>query len=244
MNRNLLGKVESALRSVFNPRDVDGVVTLSVPVQYPSGSLASIEVAGGLETVWISDRGMGFFEAENMGADLSYGRFAQAEADQRGISFDGRSVFALKLPVNQLAAGIIAVANGSAAAAVATIRYEQEKKLQEGNRKVYEKVKQAFPEADVTHQLEVDGARTSWVVHNVVRIKNRTGIFEPATNHPASVSSKFLMFSDLSARQSISLNVVVRNPKELDARGQMLRDVAQIISVDAPVEIYRKGFIH
>ncbi len=244
MNRNLLGKVESALRSAFSPRDSDGVVTMSVPVQYPSGSLASVEISGGLEEVWISDRGLGFFETEISGADLSYGRFAQAEADKRGISFDGRSLFGLKIPVEQLAAGIVAVANGSVAAAVATIRYEHEKKVQEGNRKVYEKVKQAFPEADVTHQLEVDGARTSWVVHNVVRIQNRTGIFEPATSHPASVSSKFLMFSDLSSRQSITLNAVMKNPRELDAKGQMLRDVAHIISVDAPVETYRQGFLH
>lgn len=239
MTSILLRKVENSLQQIFTPTADDEAVILPVPVQYPSGSLASLEITGGADTAWISDRGLGYLEAEMMGADASYSRIARHEAEARGVSFDGRAIFALKLPLDQLAAGIVAVANASVFAAAETIRFEQDKKVHESNQRIFERVQRAFPDADVTLQMEIDGGRSSWTVHNVVQLPGRTGIFEPTTQHQASISAKFLMFSDLSSRQSLSLNAVMRDPKNLDAKGQMLRDVANIIAIDDPISAYQ-----
>lgn len=241
MTRNLLQKVEESLRQMFAVREDDGQVILSVPVQYPSGSLCTVEISGGGESVWVSDRGLGFLEVEMMGADGGYSRIARREATLRGVSFDGRSIFGVNIPVSQLAAGIVAVANASVSAAAETIRVEQEKQIAESQTLIYERVQLAFPNAEIAHQLEISGSRSQWTVHNVVRESDQIGIFEPTTNHPNSISAKYLMFSDLASIGVLHLNAVVADPKKLDAKGQMLRDVANIIAVDDSIDRYQMG---
>jgi len=56
-----------------------------------------------------------------------------------------------------------------------------------------------------------------------------------------SVSSKFLMFSDLrEAQVGFSLNAVVENINSLDAKAQMVGDVANIIEMSASDEVFRR----
>lgn len=242
MTRNLLRQIEDSMLAVSNIRDRDGQVILSVPVQYPSGSLAAVEVSGGSENVWVSDQGFGFFEAEMLGADDRYPQTAKIEAQMRGVKFDGRSVFAIKVPISQVAAAIIAVANASVASAVEAVRAERDHVISEQNQFIFEKVKSAFPSADVIKLMDVSGARSPWRVHNVVRIADKIAIFEPVVMHPTSISAKYLMFSDLAAKHVGKLNAVVSDPSSMKPKGQMLRDVASVIGVDADISAYQRAF--
>lgn len=239
MTRNLLRKVEDSIQLICAAREDDGQILLSVPVQYPSGALAMVEISGGNESVWVSDRGLGFFEAELMSAETSFPNIARKEAELRGVSFDGRSIFAVNVPVGNLAAGVVAVSNASVRAAAEAVRVEQEKVITTITTKVYDQVRAAFPHADITRQMDIDGSRISWAVHNVVKLSDRIGVFEPTTNHTNSISAKYLMFSDLSSREGTSLSAVVSNPQKLDAKGQMLRDVANIIGIEDEIEKFQ-----
>ena len=57
------------------------------------------------------------------------------------------------------------------------------------------------------------------------------------TSHPNSVSSRFLMFSDIkSADEGISLNAVVRDLSSVDEKAQIIGNVANIVGFDATDE--------
>ena len=56
-------------------------------------------------------------------------------------------------------------------------------------------------------------------------------------SHPNSVSSRFLMFSDIkSADEDISLNAVVRDLSSVDEKAQIIGNVANIVAFDAADE--------
>lgn len=233
--------VESALRDLTPIWQDDGRIMLSVPVRYPSGALAAIEVAGGQGIAWISDRGFGRIEAEMCGADSSYEAAGRAAAAGHGVEFDGHHVFAAKLPLSQIGAGIVAVANASVIAAGEAIRAEAEKRLNAQNEVIQRKLREAFPDAKVTPKLKIPGERAEWEAHNVVHLGDRLAVFESVSPSPQSISSKFLMFSDLAQRPNTSLNAVVDDVSKLGGKGMMLMDVAHLIEAGAPAESYRRA---
>ena len=240
MSADMHRAVEAALRELTPVWEDAGRLMLSVPVRYPSGALAAVEVAGGRDTVWLSDRGFGLMEAEMMGAESSFSAAGKEAASHYGIRFDGHSIFAAEVPVDQIATGIIMVANASAEAATDAIRRETARRADEKNEAIFEKLHRAFPGAAILRTLEIAGERSEWKAHNVVRIGDRMSVFEPVTASPQSISAKFLMFSDLKKRPNVRLNAVVDDLSKLGSKGQMLTDVANILETGAPTERYRE----
>jgi hypothetical protein len=220
---------------------IDGGKNLvSLPVQYPSGGMVTIEVSAGKHHVHLSDMGMGLWEAQQLCSESSFHKFAEAEARRRGIKFDGHAVLALDLPLASLAAGLLAVANASAHAAAAAVLTDATKKDEARKDAVFNRVRLAFPSFHVHKALHIQGSRAEWDVHNVVDLSdNRKIVFEPVSNHAGSVSAKFLMFSDLGNRKELSLQAVFSNPHELDPKSQMIRDVARVIGESDDLEIYK-----
>lgn len=219
----------------------EGVATLvSLPVQYPSGGLVVLEITTGRQEVHITDRGMGMWEAEQLCSDTSFSKFALHEAAVRGISFDGSSVLALKLPTSSLAAGMVAVANASASAAAAAIRSDAEKRTAQSTAEVFNRVRLAFPDRKVHKELSLFGERVQWQAHNVVNLTdNRILVFEPLSDRVQSISSKFLMFSDLARREDVGLHAVFTTPEPLSPKAQMLSEFARVLHVEDAVDEYR-----
>ncbi|MBL4767870.1 MAG: hypothetical protein JKY94_09170 [Rhodobacteraceae bacterium] len=242
MTSHIKKQVESSLKVLSATWLEENVRLISVPVQYPSGALTVIEVSGGSSTVVISDRGMGLWEAESYGAEKSYNKIAYLEAQCHGLRFDGHAVLALEVPLEQLSGGIVAVANASARASAEAIRIEASHRIEAKREVIYEKVRFAFPNAHVSKKLEVPGERATWEAHNVVSLRlGRIAIFEPVSVHPSSVSAKFLMFADLSKRESITLNAVFSDPDDLDPKARMISEVAHIMGVESDIEAYRQS---
>ena len=68
----------------------------------------------------------------------------------------------------------------------------------------------------------------------VVLPNRRHAIFESVADHPNSISSKFMKFSDLAgAENGDSLNAVVESLEGFSEKGQMLGSVANIIEASA-----------
>lgn len=231
---------QEALNSLSHAWTDGGKNLVSLPVQYPSGAMVTVEISVGKHHAHLSDMGMGMWEAEQLCSETSYHKFAEAEARRRGIKFDGHSVLALDLPLGSLSAGLVAVANASARAAAAAISSDASKKDAARKQAVYERVQLAFPDARVHKKLHVHGERAEWDVHNVVDLRdNRKIVFEPVANHAGSVSAKYLMFSDLSKRPELKLHAVFQDHRNLDPKSQMIRDVARVITETDAVEIYQ-----
>ena len=215
---------------------------LNAPILYPSGSACTIEIVFNKDRCFVSDLGMGHFEAEMSGAESFYDKSARAAVEKYGVGFDGLSVFAAWASPSKLESAVTLVANASVfAAQMAVLRAEEEKDRQR-NSELYEKVSHIFGLKSVEKSREIQGRDDVWNAHNVVAMpKGRIAVFEFVSTYQNSVANKFLMFSDLAKKDSgYSLNSVVRDIGRIGKRGSMLADVSNIIQLDAAREQFEK----
>jgi hypothetical protein len=232
----LYERVRQALSRIASAREGgDGRIIVSVPVLYPSGSTASVGIDSNKDQCFVSDLGMGFAEAEFEGAADSYGRAASATAERFGVRYDGHSIFTLWVPMDRIEAAIINVANASCEATGQAIRAAAEIKFPRRNEQLFQRVARVFGEQSVARRADVVGRHATWEAHNVVALPNqRKAIFEYVTEHQNSISSKFLMFSDIKqADETVSLNAVVSRIDQLSPKAQIIGDVANILALRA-----------
>lgn len=243
VSQELERRVADAVGRLMSIQSLEGgKVLLSVPVTYPSGASVVVEIEKNADRIWVSDMGMGMTEAEMMGAEDSYQRLARGKAEEFGIGYDNHAMFVLWAPVNRIEGAIVCVANASAQAAAGAVLHASEVQSRAQREAVFNRVQQVFGKDRVVRSLEMMGRRSAWETHNVViSPKGERAVFEPMSAAPQSVSSKFLMFSDLREAQSaVSLNAVVESLQFLDAKAQMVSDVANIIELKAADETYRR----
>lgn len=243
-NMELKRRVSAVVERLMPFRDSEGGrVMINVPATYPSGASVVVELEQNADRIWVSDMGMGLVEAELMAAQESYQRLARAKAEEFGIGYDNSAMFVLWAQSSELEAAIVCVANASAQASADAVRHAAEVQSRNQSAVVYERIKEVFRECTVSRSFKIDGKRSTWEAHNVVHFPNsRRAVFEPMTMNPNSISSKYLMFSDLldSNAERYSLNAVVEDVKNLDARAQMVGDVANIINLGASDSEFKK----
>lgn len=234
-DRIAVDRVRSALQRIASVHEIDGRLSVSVPVMYPSGANITVEIERNEERFWVSDMGYGLVEAQMSGAHTFYGRIASRIADDFGVRFDGNAIFALWVDGSKLESAITCVASASNRACSEAILQATEAKVRRQNEKIFERVRDIFGERLVARSVDIIGKHAHWQAHNVVVFPNRhQAVFEHMTAHTNSVSTKYLMFSDIkSAHEGISLNAMVRDINALDEKGQMIGDVANILSISA-----------
>jgi len=231
-------RVRDALTRIAAVRDLDGRTVIDVPIMYPSGATAVVDISRNGDRYWVSDMGRGHVECEMSGAESFYGKIASRVADDFGIGFDGDAMFALWVTSARLESAIVCVANASSQASSEAVRQAIDTKLRAQNERIFERIRTVFGEQSVARSVDITGRHASWEARNVVVFSDRRkAIFEHMTSHPNSVSSKFLMFTDIkSADLGISLNAMVRDIRNLDEKAQMIADVGNIIQMSATDE--------
>jgi hypothetical protein len=85
---------------------------------YPSGTTVVVRIEQGENKFFVSDFGLGFQEAELMGADLLYARHAHPIAETNGVRFDNQAFFILEASRDQLPGAVVTIANCSHEATV------------------------------------------------------------------------------------------------------------------------------
>jgi hypothetical protein len=237
---DLKGRIEKAVTRLVSG-SVDGDrARIALPILYPSGAGAAVEVVVHGETCFISDMALGFSEAEMQGASDFYPGCAKRSVERFGVGFDGMSVFVLRASVDRMEGAIAAVANASVNATTAALFRAVEEKEKKKNSELFERVLQVFGERFVSKQEEVRGREVAWPAHNVVNLLNgRRAVFEYVNDNANSISSKFLMFSDLSKVEGFSLNSVVKDVGTVGPKTRMLADVSNIIAFSSSDEEYR-----
>jgi hypothetical protein len=237
----LRSRVKLALDRISSVREVDGRLLVDIPVRYPSGSSVVLEIARNQDEFWVSDMGMACVEAELMAAQRYFAQSAKKSAERYSVGFDGHAIFTLRVPSSRLEAAIVCVANASQFACEEAIRKASEAQVIGRNDRIFDRVARVFGPKLVEKTVELRGRHTSWEAHNVVVFPDRRmAVFEAMTNHSTSVSSKYLMFSDIrSASDDVALNVVVGSASSLDEKAQMIADLANILSLDVSDEEIR-----
>lgn len=221
---------------------VDGErARLSVPVLYPSGSGAAVEVVMNGDKCFVSDLAIGQAEADMQGAGSFYNHAASKAAERFSVGFDGMSIFAVWASLDRIESAIISVANASVTASSNAIFKAIDDKEKKRNAELFDRVATIFGKADVSKEEEIPGREAFWPAHNVVTlVDKRKAVFEYVTESQNSVAAKFMMFSDLSKSPfRYSLNSVVRNLDRMGAKGSMLADVSYIMPIAANDTAFR-----
>ena len=115
-----------------------------------------------------------------------------------------------------------------------------EEKERRDNAALYERVREFFGHRAVSKYEELGGRDAKWQAQNVVTLPNRRkAVFELVNAHPNSISSKYIMFADLSrVEEAYSLNSVVKSITNIGSKGAMLADVSNLVELDSPKEVY------
>lgn len=242
---NLSSRIATAVSRLMVPR-VDGdQARLSVPVLYPSGAGAAVEITMNGGKCFVSDIAHGQAEAEMHGASAFYSDAARKCAKRFGVDYDGMSIFAVWASIDNIEAAIMSVANASVSAASTAIFKALEEKDKKRNQELFDKVARIFGRSDVSKEEEIAGQHEIWPAHNVVTLPTGgKAVFEFVSSHPNSISSKFTMFSDLSKSSNrYALNSVVKSLEKFGGKGLMLQDVSNVMVLGANDDEYRKRAI-
>ncbi len=100
---------------------------------------------------------------------------------------------------------------------------------------LFERLASVFGRDKVRHKVDFVGAsNTAWSVSSVVRSGDKTTVFEPVSEHHASISAVFAKFADLAALESAPQRVaVVRKREALGTRLTLLASTAKVIEQSA-----------
>lgn len=113
---------------------------IAVPILYPSGSSAAVEIMMNGGRCFVSDLGLGQMEAEMNGADIYYDAAARKAAANYHVGYDGLSIFATWASLENIESAILGVSNASVFAATNSIHKAVEERDRKRNDAVYEKV--------------------------------------------------------------------------------------------------------
>jgi hypothetical protein len=241
-DHRLSDRLEQAISRLMHLTPEGERARISMPILYPSGSSAAVEVVLNAGKCFVSDFGLGQMESEMNGADSYYDSAARKASTKYGVNYDGLSIFALWTPLDRIESAILAVSNASVFAANNAIYKAIEDKEKKRNDEVYEKVSRIFGREKVTKAQELVGRDAHWDAHNVVIFNSgKKGIFEYVSNNQNSIASKFMMFSDLSKLDEVySLTSVVSNVAKISSKGAMLSEVSEVIQISADDLVFQK----
>jgi|GEM_PF-2458475 len=229
MNETAIGsRIYDAMKRLVSGAQFGNKTIVSIPVVYPSGAHAGVEIEINGDDCFVSDVGQGYAESDNYGASEFYKYSAKTACERFSTAYDGLNMFVLKTSVENMEAAIVAVANASVMAARDAFERATAEKSRRSNSDIFDRFIDVFGKERVSKVAELKGKHVSWDAHNVVSFNGRTSVFEYVADHPNAISSKFMMFSDLRRNDDaqIILNAVVHDINQISQKGQLIADVA------------------
>lgn len=112
-----LAEVADAVsREIVSVEHFRGGSIIKTPLMYPSGASVIVQITEHQDRYFVTDMGVGFQEAEMIGAGLLYSNSAKELAKHFGITFDNQAFFVAEAGRDQLAGATTVVANCSSEA--------------------------------------------------------------------------------------------------------------------------------
>jgi len=223
--------VDAAMREIVSAAHRPEGSYVRLPLLYPSGSEVVVRVSGGPDTFFVTDFGMGYTEAELMGAERIYVRQAKEISQAAGVGFDEHAFFAVEVARDRLPGGIITIGNCSAEAMSITAFKAAEKATMDASEFMIEKLERVFGTDRVRRDETIVGASNhEWRFAASVVSGRRRSVFEYATKHPNSVASVAMKMDDVSRLEGAPRRIVmVRNKAEMGTYLGVLAHSANVV---------------
>jgi len=229
--RLTVDKVARALSEVRHDADASYI---SLPILYPSGAMVVVRLERHqADHFLVSDAGFGFAEADAMGAGRLFTHSAPAVAARSGIHLDHHA-FVVAVRQDRLPGAISVIAACSQEAVqLAAFRLDEKKRTDAADR-LCERLFRLFTPANVTRGAEMRGAsNTPWTVTALVQIDHHRAVYEPISEHAASVASAMTKFVDLNHLESPPARIaVVRSKAALDTKLALIATAAHVVEED------------
>ena len=226
--------VEAAARSLLLIRHSGEVSRVALPIFYPSGAAATVEVTQNGVQFLISDAELAYREAELIGAENLFIRNATPVAEQFGIEA-GKRGFTVSASVEQLAGAMADVAAASVQVAHRICERVAQRSEAAITARLYERLVAVFGAKKVVPGAEIAGASShTWRISALVHVGGKEMAFETVSNHRSSVYSSATMFHDLSLLERRPVPVaVVKDKASLGAYLGILSQAANVIEETA-----------
>jgi hypothetical protein len=215
---------------------------VKLPIFYPSGSEVVVRVSGGPDRFYITDFGMGFVEAEFVGAERIYVRHAKQIGLSAGVGFDDHAFFAIEIDRDQLLGGIATIANCSAEAMIITALKSAEKVATDHAEFMIDKLERVFGTDKVRRNEKIIGSSNhEWEFAASILNGRRRSVFEFATKHAQSIASVAMKMDDVSRLNGAPNRIVmVRDKKEMGTYLGVLAHSSNIVEEKISDEKIRK----
>jgi len=199
-NPKLKEIVEAVAREIVSTDHRAGGSFIRTPLMYPGGATVVVRVDQGDNRFFVSDVGLGYQEAELMGAGSMYVKPARVIAEEAGVRFDNQAFFVLEASRDQLPGAVVTIANCSQHAVMRASDALAEKTFEDRKSRLYDKLVGVFERKVVKKNVEIIGASTQkWPIATIVTLHgHRPTIFEPVTKHPNSVAHAAMKFGDIA----------------------------------------------
>ncbi len=226
--------VEAAARSLLLIRHDGEISRVALPIFYPSGAAATVEVTQNGAKFLISDAGLAYREAELIGAENLFNRNAAPVAEQFGIDA-GKRGFAVSASAEQLAGAMADVAAASVQVAHRICERVAQRSEAAITAHLYERLVAVFGAKKVVPEAEIAGASSHrWRISALVHVGGKDMAFEAVSNHHSSVYSSATMFHDLSLLERRPVPVaVVKDKASFGAYLGILSQAANVIEETA-----------
>ncbi|MEI8396715.1 MAG: hypothetical protein WCF85_18430 [Rhodospirillaceae bacterium] len=227
--REVVDGVARALAAARHDRDGSYIRT---PVLYPGGSVVvvRIEQLQG-DRYLVSDMGLGFQEADLMGASPTFVRTAPEVAARAGVRFDQHAFLVLEVRREQLVGAVSIIAACSQEAVQVTAFKLAEKKKVDAADRLCDRLFKLFSPTNVVRNAEILGAsNTPWTVTALVTAGGDRAVYEPVSEHPGSVAFSVTKFVDLIQLEHPPARIaVVRSKETLGTRLSLIASAANVV---------------
>ena len=213
------------------------------PLLYPNGSTVVVKLHESGDRYFVSDMGLGYQEAELIGASSIYSRHARIIADNAGIRFDNQAFFVVEVGQDQLAGAVTTIANCSQEAVAMAAYRLSERRFADDAERLYERLVGVFTRAKVAKDAEITGSSTTkWPVTALVRpAADRAAVFEPVRRHHASIAHVTMKFQDIKLLERPPSRVaVVHRKAEFGTWLAVLTQSASVVDEDVANDVYER----
>jgi hypothetical protein len=230
--------VDAVAREIVTTEHFGAASIIKVPLLYPSGATAVIQITHSQDRYFVTDMGMGHQEAALIGASTLYANSARPLAEHFGIRFDNQAFFVAEANKDQLASAVTIVANCSVEAASLSAMKAAERRFEEESDVLYKRLVKVFPRAKIDRDADFVGSSThKWPVSAIVTSGSNVALFEPVNKHHASVINAAVKFNDIARLENAPQRIaVVKQKEELGNYLNILRQSADVIEYKVPDE--------